>query len=51
MTSIAGQKLSESQTSALQNLSPDAPWHEKVLIGHRRLVGVLIPFVFFQTIW
>lgn len=48
---IIGQKLSKSQEVALYDLSPDAPWHKVLLVKHRRLVGVLIPFTIYNVIW
>ena len=32
-------------------MGPDAPWHQRVLVKHRRLIGILIPFLFFQISW
>ena len=46
-----GQKLTSNQVEALANLDPNAPWQEKVMIKHRKLIGFLIPFCFFQLCW
>ncbi|XP_059097364.1 uncharacterized protein LOC131891741 isoform X2 [Tigriopus californicus] len=46
-----GQKLSTDQAKAIENLREDSPWTERVLVKHRRLVGILIPLVFFQLCW
>ena len=46
-----GQKLTSDQVEALANLDPNAPWQEKVMIKHRKLIGFLIPFCFFQLCW
>lgn len=46
-----GQKLNKSHLEAINSLSHDAPWHRKLLIGHRRLIGVFIPFSMFQVAW
>lgn len=48
---LEGQKLNSKQTEALANLGPNATWQEKVMVKHRRLVGILIPFSFFQICW
>ena len=49
--SPTGQALSNTQTEALKNLDPNAPWYTKLIVKHRRLVGVLIPFTIVQVIW
>eukprot|EP00093_Oithona_nana_P003412 03412.XXX_113228_115021_1 [CDS] Oithona nana genome sequencing. len=46
-----GQKLNSDQVQALANLDPNAPWQEKMMIKHRKLIGFLIPFSFFQLCW
>ena len=46
-----GQALTTTQTKALEKLDPNAPWHERLIVKHRRLVGVAIPFVFYQVLW
>ena len=33
-----GQKLTEKQTKALENLDPDASFAERLMVKHRRLV-------------
>lgn len=48
---LEGQALTATQTQALAQLDPNAPWHERLIVKHRRLVGVAIPFFFFQVIW
>eukprot|EP00095_Tigriopus_kingsejongensis_P010879 maker-scaffold86_size395752-snap-gene-1.12 protein:Tk10879 transcript:maker-scaffold86_size395752-snap-gene-1.12-mRNA-1 annotation:"hypothetical protein Y032_0347g3155" len=46
-----GQNLSSEHSDAIENLQDDAPWTEKIMVKHRRLVGILIPLVFFQVCW
>jgi hypothetical protein len=36
---LEGQKLTEKQESALQNLDKDAPFAERLVVKHRRLVS------------
>jgi len=48
---LSGQALTATQTQALATLDPNAPWHQRLIVKHRRLVGVAIPFFFFQVIW
>ena len=48
---LFGQALSEEQTEALAHLDPNAPLHERLLVKHRRLLGFIIPIVFWQLIW
>ena len=48
---ILGQKLTNQQKDALAKLDPNAPWQERILVNHRRLIGILIPFCFFQICW
>lgn len=43
--------MTATQTQALEALCADAPWYEKLIVKHRRLMGVAIPFTFFQVIW
>ena len=43
--------MNATQTQALQKLDPNAPWHERLIVKHRRLVGVAIPFIFYQVLW
>ena len=47
----AGQKLEKGQAEALENYDPNAPLHERLLIKHRRILGFIIPIIFWQTIW
>ena len=49
--SVLGQALINTQAEALQNLDPNAPWYSKIIVKHRRLVGVLIPFTIVHFIW
>ena len=46
-----GQKLNETQTKALTELDPNAPWSKKLMVKHRKTLGVLIPFCFYQLCW
>ena len=48
---FAGQTLTTTQTQALEKLGPNAPWHKRLLVKYRRLMGVAIPCIFFQVIW
>ncbi|XP_028411824.1 uncharacterized protein LOC114534560 [Dendronephthya gigantea] len=48
---LEGQTLSNAQTEALKNLDPDAPWYTRLIVKHRRWVGILIPFTIVQVIW
>ena len=47
----SGQALNATQTQALEKLDPNAPLIERILVQHRRLLGVAIPFVFYQVLW
>jgi hypothetical protein len=46
-----GQKLSKSQEVALHTLPPDAPLTKRLLVQHRQIIGVSIPFIFYNVIW
>ena len=46
-----GQKLTKSQEEALANLDENAKLTDKIMVKYRRLIGVLIPFIFFQVCW
>ena len=35
----------------MAELDPDAPWSQKLMVNHRRTLGVLIPFCFYQLCW
>ncbi|KAL9960833.1 hypothetical protein ACROYT_G034338 [Oculina patagonica] len=48
---LEGQALTATQTQALEKLGPNAPWHERLIVKYRRLMGVAIPCIFFQVIW
>jgi len=48
---LEGQKLEEKQKAALESLPEDAPFLTKLLVRHRRLVGILIPLLFFEGLW
>lgn len=48
---LEGQKLEDKQKAALETLPEDAPFLTKLLVRHRRLVGILIPMVFFELLW
>ena len=48
---VSGQALNATQTQALEKLDHNAPWHERLIVKHRRLVGVAIPFIFYQVLW
>ena len=51
MLYLQGPALTATQTQALQELGANAPGYEKLIVKHRRLLGVAIPFTFFQVIW
>jgi len=48
---LEGQKLEAKQVTALETLPEDAPFLTKLLVRHRRIVGILIPLIFFETLW
>ena len=48
---LEGQKLDDKQKHALETLPSDAPWTQKMLVRHRRLIGILIPLCFFELFW
>jgi len=48
---LEGQKLEDKQKEALETLPEDAPFLTKLLVRHRRLVGILIPMLFFEILW
>ena len=50
-TIFSGQKLEAKQVTALETLPEDAPFLTKLLVRHRRIVGILIPLIFFETLW
>ena len=48
---LEGQKLDEKQKQALETLPKDAPWTKRILVNHRRLIGILVPLCFFEIFW
>jgi len=48
---LEGQKLEEKQRAALETLPSDAPVVTRILVKHRRLIGILIPMLFFEILW
>lgn len=46
-----GQKLEAGQVAALASLPEDAPLLQRILVRHRRSIGILIPLIFFETCW
>ena len=32
-------------------LTPDTPWHKRIIIRQRRLVGLVIPAAVFHALW
>jgi len=48
---LEGQKLDEKQKQAIETLPDDAPLTTKILVKHRRLIGILIPLIFFEVLW
>ena len=43
--------MTNQQKDALAKLDPNTPWQERILVKHRRLIGILIPFCIFQICW
>ena len=43
--------MDEDQTEALAHYDPNAPFHERMLIKHRRAIGFIIPITFYHAIW
>jgi len=48
---LEGQKLDEKQIEAIEKLPVDAPFSQKLLVKHRRFVGILIPLILVQLFW
>jgi len=48
---LDGQKLEAGQVAALASLPDDAPLLDRVMVKHRRLIGILIPLLFFEACW
>ena len=48
---FSGQKLNQTQVDALENLDENATWQETLMVKYRKLIGILIPFAFFQISW
>jgi len=48
---MEGQKLEDKQQQALETLPQDAPFMTKILVKHRRIIGILIPLCFFELLW
>jgi len=46
-----GQKLNEKHKEQMKELPEDAPWIKKILVKHKRSVGILIPFLFVEILW
>ncbi|CAH1801306.1 unnamed protein product [Owenia fusiformis] len=46
-----GQALDKRQTIALAHLGPDTPWYKRLVVRHRRLLGLLLPAAFFHMVW
>ncbi|CAH1802681.1 unnamed protein product [Owenia fusiformis] len=46
-----GQTLDYDHNKVVSELSPDASFTERLLVHHRRLLGILIPMTFFITFW
>ena len=43
--------MEESHINAVQNLDPNAPLHERILVKYRRFIAVLIPLTFYHCVW
>ena len=43
--------MDDTHAKALETLSPDAPLSERILVNHRRLVGIAIPLIFFEVMY
>lgn len=48
---LEGQKLDQKQVEAIENLPENAPFTQKLLVKHRRIVGIMIPMVTVQLFW
>ncbi|XP_028411802.1 uncharacterized protein LOC114534541 [Dendronephthya gigantea] len=48
---LEGQAVTAAQTEALENLDPNAPWYTRMMVKHRRWVGILIPFTIVHIVW
>jgi len=48
---LEGQKLDHKQVEAIENLPENAPFTQKLLVKHRRIVGIMIPMVTVQLFW
>ncbi len=50
---LEGQKLDEDHATALEKLDEkeDASFSERLLVRHRRVIGILIPLTFFEVCW
>ncbi|KAJ7335984.1 hypothetical protein OS493_013350 [Desmophyllum pertusum] len=48
---LEGQALTTTQTQALERLDPNAPLYERLIVKHRRVLGVAIPCISLQLIW
>ncbi len=48
---IAGQELNRRHRQKLLNLSDETPWHVRLLVRHRRLLGLALPAAFFHFCW
>jgi hypothetical protein len=43
--------LDESYVKAVQNLDPNAPWYEILMVKYRRYVGIFIPWSTLMICW
>ncbi len=43
--------MNAKHINALASLDENATWQEKFLMKHRRLIGILIPLLFYQSGW
>lgn len=48
---LEGQAVNKRQQLAIANLDPDTPFLRRILVTHRRLLGFLLPALFFHAFW
>ena len=48
---FVGQALDKAQAERVEKLPENATWKEKLLVKHRRIVGIVVPAVFFHFCW
>jgi len=48
---LEGQKLNPKQAQAIANLDENAPLAKRLMVKHRKEIGIIVPFLFFQIAW